>query len=437
MGETEQMTGIVTTASIAGGTEKTPQNQQNFGKLIENDLKDGRNLLLKSKIPKESNDDKTSERVSRDIKCQQSSQCTNFVTKTPQLEKYFKLSDQIKKEIDQVIVKYPMKQSTHILNLIKNIDGPIGKQFIPSIKELTEDSESMLDSLNEEGQKPIPDVPLVHRYENKVLLFVSNVCAANCRACTRKRAIDKIEKIKMETIMKGVSYINKTKSINDVVVSGGDPFMLDVDEIDFILKTLISINHVETIRIGTRTPSTYPEAINDDLLKVLSKYVKKTREESKVLMIGVHFDHPAELTQESKEACFALFDVGIQLYNQSILLKGINDNPKTLAKLCLGLRKINVQPQYIYQCDPVEGTKHFRTKITDGINIMRKLRKLIPGPAIPIYVVDLPGGFKKVPVDLGYYINTHEPSNVTYFRDNEGIMRRYPIPFVNDDKDKK
>lgn len=325
-----------------------------------------------------------------------------FIITPEQLSAFFPLTEEEIVTMKKVSRQFPMKISPHALSLIKKKGDVIWKQFVPSAEELMDGGKE--DPLNEEGQMPIPDVPLVNRYGKKVLFIVSTKCAANCRNCVRKRRVDRTEKITMEMIGKGIDYIMQNKEIIDVVLSGGDPSMLDIDDLDFILKSLGKIPHLKSVRVGMRTPSTYPQAITEDFCRMIRENVLIYRKEEKGLMVGVHFEHPNELTQESREACYMLLDCGIRLYNQNVLLKGINDNWKVLYELYLELSTtMGVQPYYLYRCDPVIGTGHFRTTIEEGIEIMRKLHESkLPGTAIPKYIFDIPGGRGKIPVDLGY-----------------------------------
>lgn len=294
--------------------------------------------------------------------------------------------------IGEVCRKYPMRINPYYLDLIKKHGSPLHLQAIPDEKEL-HDFVCMDDPLAEE--KLSKTTNLVHKYPDRVLFLVSSKCAVYCRYCTRKRMVGtKQMQITSETINKGIEYIQNTPAVREVLLSGGDPLLLEDEELDSILSRLHKIDHVEVIRIGTKAPCTLPMRITPKLVSILQKYHP--------LYINTHFNHPAELTKEAQKACCLLADGGIPLGCQTVLLKGINDDAQTLKALFLGLLKMRVKPYYLFQCDLTRGTNHFRTSTTVGINIMRKLIGSISGMAVPTYALDAPHGKGKIPLTPQY-----------------------------------
>jgi len=317
--------------------------------------------------------------------------------------------------ISEVIKIYPMCVNLYYLSLIKEKDDAIYKQCIPSVQELKDNLQP--DPLAEERTSPVQG--LIHRYPDRVLLSVSNKCAMYCRFCTRKRKVG-TEKmiITKKQILAGINYIECHPEIRDVVLSGGDPLMLEDSEIEWVLKKLKEIKHVEIIRIGTRVPCSLPQRITPELCNMLKKYHP--------LYINTHFNHPDEITEEAKEACELLADAGIPLGNQSVLLKGINDDPAIMKKLVQKLLTIRIKPYYIYQADMVKGTNHFRTKVSKGIEIIRSLRGFTSGMAVPHYVIDSPEGGGKIPL-LPEYLKKYRWGKVT-LRNYKGEERVYIDP---------
>ncbi len=291
-------------------------------------------------------------------------------------------------ECKTVIQRYPMRINPYYLSIIKNKDkrDPIFKQCIPDINELF-DIEGLEDPLCEERDSPCPG--LTHRYPDRVLLLISSQCAMYCRFCTRKRKVgtEKLQ-ISMNQIRQGIDYIANHPEVRDAILSGGDPFLLSDSQIDSILTKLREIPHLEIIRIGTRTPCTLPQRITKGLCNILKKYHP--------LYINTHFNHPNEITKEAKRACAMLADAGIPLGNQSVLLKGINDNPLIFKELNQKLLRMRVKPYYIFQADYVKGSNHFRTPISMGLKIIAALQGHTSGLAVPHFVIDVPGGGGKV-----------------------------------------
>lgn len=305
-------------------------------------------------------------------------------------------------EIRAVIKKYPAKINPYYFSLIKERDDPIWKQCIPKIEEL-EDTVGLEDPLREEG-----DVPgITHRYPDRVLFIISNQCAMYCRFCTRKRKVgDPNKEIKWSDLQKGIDYIRNHTEVRDVILSGGDPLLIETKRLEKIIKMVRAIKHVEIIRIGTRVPCVLPQRIDQELCDMLKKYHP--------IYINTHFNHPSEITEESKRACEMLANAGIPLGNQTVLLKGVNDDPEVLKELSKKLLTIRVKPYYIYQADMVKGTDHFRTKVEDGIKLIGEVIGHTSGLCVPHYVVDGAGG--KTPL---------LPAYLQYIDDEIVILKNY------------
>lgn len=297
--------------------------------------------------------------------------------------------------LQAVHAHYPLRISAYYLQLIKQHGLPLWKQAVPDLKELN-DSSGLVDPLDEENLSPVPC--LVHKYPDRALFLVCSECAMYCRFCTRKRKVGKPDMvINDQTIAAGLEYLARTPAITDVLVSGGDPFMLPLSRLEQILKALRAIPSVVTIRIGTRVPCTLPSRVTLRLAAMLKKYHP--------LYINTHFNHPAEITPEATLACGRLADAGIPLGCQTVLLRGVNDSPETIKMLMRQLLRIRVKPYYLFQADLTRGTSHFRTTIETGVDIMRQLIGHVSGMAVPTYALDAPGGGGKIPL-TPHYINS-------------------------------
>ena len=316
--------------------------------------------------------------------------------------------------------KFPMSITPYYLSLIDVDDlenDPVFIQSFPSPNELTVLDSDMCDPLHEDHDSPVPGI--THRYPDRVLFLVSNFCAMYCRHCTRKRRVGDRDNIPdQKQIAAGIDYIRKTPQIRDVLLSGGDPLLLSDERLDQILSELHDIEHVEVIRIGTRTPAVLPFRITDNLVSILKKYHP--------LWINTHFNHPREITQSSREAVAKLADAGIPLGNQSVLLAGVNDCPRIMRSLVHKLVSNRIRPYYLYQCDMSEGLSHFRTPVGKGIEILESLIGHTSGFAVPTYVIDAPGGGGKIPVMPNYLISWS--TNKVVLRNYEGIITTYKEP---------
>jgi len=272
---------------------------------------------------------------------------------------------------------------------------PIRQQVVPTAAEHLVSKNEMLDPLAEDSNSPVPG--LVHRYPDRVLLLPLNMCAAYCRYCTRSRWVgDENEMLLGAKLDPAIEYLRSHKEIRDVLISGGDPLLFSDNRLDELLGRLRAIDHIEFIRIGSRVPVFLPMRITDELVRIMRKYHP--------LWISIHFNHPREVTPEVRAACNKLADGGFPLGSQSVLLKGINDDPAVFKALFHELLKIRVRPYYIYQCDPVTGTTHFRTPVSKGVEIIEALRGHTTGYAVPTFVVDAPGGGGKVPISPNYVL---------------------------------
>lgn len=312
-----------------------------------------------------------------------------------------------------VAARYPHKISSYYAGLINKIGDPIWRQCMPDSQEL-HDCGQLDDPLSEEQLSPVTG--LIHRYPDRVVLLVSKRCATYCRFCMRKRMVGCNDApISAQELEAAITYIRNHPEINDVILSGGDPLMLDDRSLHKILSGIRSIPSVQIIRIGSRIPVTLPARITKELCRMLSKFHP--------IYINTHFNHPSEITEQSASACAMLANAGIVLGNQSVLLKGVNDNLETMGELLKGLLAIRVKPYYLHQMDLVKGTSHFRTSVNVGLNLIGGVRGHISGLAIPHYVIDLPGGKGKVPllpedvkrVGDTLHIRTYRGEEVVYF----------------------
>ncbi|MDR1932543.1 MAG: KamA family radical SAM protein [Spirochaetales bacterium] len=291
---------------------------------------------------------------------------------------------------------------------------PLRRSVVPTIFENLVSPGETPDPLAEAGDTPVPG--LVHRYPDRALFLATYSCSTYCRYCTRSRAVGGACSSTFEDWERALEYIRRHEEIRDVLVSGGDPLILPDDVLDQLLSRISAIPHVEFIRIGTKVPAVLPQRITGRLIRVLRKY--------RPLWISIHATHPDELTPEMRRACNRLADAGIPLGSQTVLLAGINDSVETLTKLFHGLLTARVRPYYLYQCDPIPGSNHFRTSVAKGLEMIRGLRGFTTGYAVPTYVIDAPGGGGKIPL-LPEYAAGHE-DGCLLLKNYEGRMFRYP-----------
>jgi len=325
-------------------------------------------------------------------------QLRNRIRTKDVLSKIVTLTPEEEKGVDGCGDKLTMSIPPYFASLMDPEDPncPIRKQSVPLASELIESPHEMKDPCGEDSNSPVHG--LVHRYPDRVLFLVNEMCAMYCRYCTRSRMVGDGERtLSTETYEKAFDYIRSNKKIRDVLISGGDPLTLSDRVLEYIIKTLKLIPHVEFVRIGTRIPVTLPQRVTSELVTMLKKYSP--------IWMSIHFNHPKEVTKRVKFACDLLADSGIPMGSQTVLLKGINDKVSVMKKLMHELLKIRVRPYYIYQCDPILGSEHFRTPVSVGINIVEKLRGHTTGYAVPTFVIDGPGGGGKIPISPNYVIS--------------------------------
>lgn len=331
-----------------------------------------------------------------------------------------KFNEQDRIQINKTIQRFPLSITPYYLSLIDTKEyqnDPIFRQAFPSPSELIMQQCDMKDPLAEDKDSPAPQI--THRYPDRVLFHVSNICAMYCRHCTRKRKVGDVDYIPDKvTLKQGIQYIKKNTQVRDVLLSGGDPFMLSDSYLDWLLGEIQKIPHVEVVRIGTRTPVVLPYRITDDLVSVLKDHHP--------VWVNTHFNHPREMTQSAKNALSKLADGGIPLGNQSVLLAGVNDCPRIMKRLVHLLVQNRVRPYYLYQCDLSEGLSHFRTPVGKGIEIIESLIGHTSGFAVPTYVIDAPGGGGKIPIMPNYLISWS--TNKVVLRNYEGLITTYKEP---------
>ncbi len=317
--------------------------------------------------------------------------------------------------IDLVIRRYPMRINPYFLALIRSPGDPLWRQAVPEPAEMDDGPLADSDPLSESRQSPVPN--LVHRYPDRVLFLVSGQCAMYCRHCMRKRAIGDGHVVTSQNIARGIDYIRRNPEIREVLLSGGDPLLLGDDRLCDILDRLRRIDHVEILRIHTRVPCVMPARITPDLIRMLGRFHP--------LFVNIQFNHPDELTPEATAACRAMADAGIPLGSQTVLLKGVNDDPVVMTALMRKLLANRIRPYYLHHPDPVRGTAHFRVPIEKGLSIMAALRGNVSGMGVPYYMIDLPGGGGKVPL-LPEYV-TGRADNCLKVKNFRGKPFDYPV----------
>jgi lysine 2,3-aminomutase len=315
-----------------------------------------------------------------------------------ELEQIIKLTAEEEEGIKKASGRLSMAITPYWASLMDPEDPncPLRRQAVPVAMESVVSPHEMVDPCAEDRDSPAPH--LVHRYPDRVLLLATEHCVMYCRHCTRRRLVgDGKDDNSTSRFDAAIEYLKANRKVRDVLISGGDPFILEDEEIEALIQKIRAISHIEFLRLGTRVPVTLPQRITEKLINMLKKYSP--------LWISIHFNHPKEITKRCKIACDMLSDAGIPLGSQTVLLKGINDRPYIMRRLMQELLQIRVRPYYIYQCDPVRGTQHFRTPVAAGINIMEKLRGHTSGYAVPVYVIDGPGGGGKIPVGPNYILS--------------------------------
>jgi len=346
-------------------------------------------------------------------------QVKNRIGNVEQLKNYLDLTREEELNVIDTTKVFRMAITPYYLSLIdpNNPIDPIKRQSVPSIKETQMSDADLQDPLHEDTDSPVPGI--THRYPDRVLFLITDVCSMYCRHCTRRRFAGHVDKApSKEQIDQAIEYIANTPSVRDVLLSGGDPLLLSDKRLEYIISNLRKIPHVEIIRIGTRTPCVMPQRITPELCSMLKKYHP--------IWLNTHFNHSNEITDDSKKACAMLADAGIPLGNQSVLLRGINDCIPVMKKLVHELVKMRVRPYYLYQCDLSMGLSHFRTTVAQGIDIIEGLRGHTSGFCVPTFVVDAPGGGGKIPVMPNYLIS--QGNNRVVLRNYEGVITTYEEP---------
>ena len=346
-------------------------------------------------------------------------QVKNRIETLEDLKKYVSLTPEEEEGVKKTLQTLRMAITPYYISLIdpNNPDCPVRKQAVPTVKETYQSPADLLDPLHEDEDSPVPG--LTHRYPDRVLLLITDMCSMYCRHCTRRRfAGQKDGESAIERIDRAIEYIAKTPQVRDVLLSGGDALMVSDERLEYIISRLRQIPHVEIVRIGSRTPVVCPQRITDNLVNMLKKYHP--------IWLNTHFNHPQEVTKEAAEACAKLANAGIPLGNQTVLLRGVNDCVNTMKKLMHELVKMRVRPYYIYQCDLSMGIEHFRTPVSKGIEIIEGLRGHTSGYAVPTFVVDAPGGGGKTPV-MPQYVISQAPGKVV-LRNFEGVITTYTEP---------
>jgi lysine 2,3-aminomutase len=346
-------------------------------------------------------------------------QWRNRIEDAERLSKVIPLSAEAVAGIEKALSRVRMAITPYYASLIDPDDEgcPIRLQAVPRGFEAEKKPWESVDPLEEEADSPVEG--LVHRYPDRVLFVVTEQCSMYCRHCTRRRVVGVTDRpVSDERLEAGIRYVREHKEVRDILVSGGDPFTLSDGKLERIVKSLREIPHVEIIRIGTRAPVAMPQRVTERLAAMLAKYHP--------VYVNLHFNHPKEITAEASMACAVLADHGIPLGNQTVLLRGVNNCPVVMKDLVHALVKIRVKPYYIYQCDLTWGLDHFRTTISEGLEIMEALRGHTTGFAVPTYVVDAPGGGGKIPLNPSYILTMGE--GVVVVRNYEGVIAAYKEP---------
>ena len=345
-------------------------------------------------------------------------QLKNRITTVEQLERYMTLTPAEKAGCLFANQKLALAITPYFFNLIDRTDPdcPLRKQVIPRSDEMVISSGEMLDSLGEDGHSPVPG--LVHRYPDRVLFLVTDRCAAYCRYCTRSRLVSNAQDYNFHPeYEQALRYIEAHPEIRDVLLSGGDPLLLSDKKLEHLLGRLRAIKHVEFIRLGSRIPVFLPQRITPELAEIFKQHGP--------IWMSIHVNHPKEATQELKDACERLSYAGVPLGNQSVLLRGVNDDAEVMQALVHRLLRMRVRPYYLYQMDLITGGSHFKVDVRKGLEIIRGLRGHTTGYAVPQYVIDAPGGGGKVPVNPDYVEQITDDEVV--FRNFEGKQFRYPL----------
>lgn len=344
-------------------------------------------------------------------------QLAHRITTLFEISRFINLTDEEQQALQETEHSFPFAITPYYLSLLDLSDqmSPLRKTIIPSIKESFIDEVESIDPLHEQHSSPVPCI--VHRYPDRVLFLTTSFCSTYCRYCTRSRMVGGHNEVLEPHWKEAIAYIRNTPAIRDVIISGGDPLTLSDEKLEWLLKEITSIEHIEMVRIGTKVPMVMPMRITPELIKILKRY--------KPIYMSIHVTHPDEISAESSLACNRLSDAGVVLGSQTVLLKGVNDKVEVLSSLFHTLLRVRVKPYYLYQCDPITGSRHFRTTVDKGKELIRGLRGYTSGYAIPQYVIDTPKGGGKVPILPEYEIG--RDTNNLYLKNYEGNIYTYPI----------
>ena len=346
-------------------------------------------------------------------------QLRNRLTTTEDFAGVLNLTDAQRKDLDACMGKFRVSVTPYYASLMDPDDStdPVRMQAVPTPAELVIHAEDIEDAVSEDFDSPTPRI--THRYPDRVLFVVTEMCSMYCRHCTRRRLVGGTEDLVAKSeIDNAIKYIERATEVRDVLISGGDPLVLSDAQLESIIQRVRAIDHVEIIRIGSRMPVVCPQRITPELVEMLGKY--------QPLYFNTHFNHPQEFTAESKQACDRLNDAGIPMGNQTVLMRGINDDARVMKKLSHRLLQYRVKPYYYYQCDLAQGTAHFRTSVSKGIEIYESLRGHTTGFGVPTYIIDAIGGGGKTPVFPNYVIS-QAPGKVV-LRNYEGVISLYTEP---------
>jgi len=340
-----------------------------------------------------------------------------------QLSSILRLSEDEETKSASCDTRFPMAITPYYASLLdkENPLQPLRRTVVPVTAETFHFHGEARDPLGEGHKSPVPG--LVHRYPDRVLFLVTDFCATYCRYCTRSRLVGNASKshFNMAQLKRAIAYIEESPTVRDVLLSGGDPLTLSDEKLEWLLSRLCRVRHVEFLRIGTKVPVVLPQRITAAFVRMLRRYHP--------LWMSIHFTHPDELTPEVHQACERLADTGIPLGSQTVLLAGVNDNLETMKQLMHGLLRIRVRPYYLYQCDPIVGSAHFRTPVEKGMEIIQGLRGHTTGYAVPTYAIDAPGGGGKIPLLPRYLVGRDEGD--VLLKNYEGHIYRYPDPGGN------
>lgn len=325
-------------------------------------------------------------------------QLRNSFTTAEALSRVMTLTGDEINTLNRLKGRLPLRITPYYLSLIYDSGpwSPLRRTMIPTSDELIITDAEKADPLNEMGSSPVPGI--VHRYPDRALFTVTQFCSSYCRYCTRSHSVGKLGHLTKVEWEQALDYLREHTEIRDVIISGGDPLTMNDSKIEYLLSNLRAIKHIEILRIGTKVPAVLPQRITPQLVNMLKKYHP--------LFLSIHFTHPDEMTPETRRACEMLANAGMPLGSQTVLLKGINDDPATMKSLMHKLLTVRVRPYYIYQCDLIPGSSHFRTTIEKGIDIIENLRGHTSGYAVPQFVVDAPGGGGKIPVLPDYVVES-------------------------------